>query len=313
MVEDLSLVRDYSILKKRKNIICGSKDYVRKAGKLLIRAHIEIEKIYCDGVLPDNELQNVEKVQFSDIFLVTIEKYNVIYAEHDQELMRQNIKRLDHNNKGHIYTYCGLYLTLAINADQNKYILKEMTCMNDLNTTMGIYDFASRWLRSLRWVEESGIELILYAMPKTGTQSMKATLNQYGYEHTYVHFLNINTSLEKQFYNYYLKLPCLAKLLNAPEFVGKNYLNTIKEKKVKIITGIREPIARNYSMIFQAIKNWGPYPLVQESNGNFEQGIIDYLHHCSSSAWDWFEDEIEQVFNINVFQYPFDKEKGYGA
>ncbi|MBD5510993.1 MAG: hypothetical protein HDR08_07050 [Lachnospiraceae bacterium] len=313
MVEDLSLVKDYSILEKRKNIICGSKDYVRKAGKLLVRAHIAIEKIYCDDEITDDELQNIEKTAFSDIFVLdSIEKYNVIYAEKNQEQMEQGINQLDQNKKGHIYTYCGLYITLSIHADKNGHILEEMTCMNDMNMAMGTYDLAARWMRSLRWVEESGIPLILYAMPKTGTQAMKATLNQYGYEHTYVHFLNINTPLDKQFYHYYgEKIPCLAHLLHDSEYVKKYHLNVLKEKKIKIITSVREPIARNYSMIFQAIKNWGPYPLVRKSNGNFAQGVIDYLEYCSSSTWDWFEDEIKEVFGIDIFRYPFDKENGY--
>jgi hypothetical protein len=313
MVEDLSLIRDYSFLEKRKNIICGSREYVRKAGKLLVRAGFKIEKLYCDDKIRDSELQNIEKAALPEAFVQrNTEEYNIIYAENDQKQMEQGLKQLDPDGRGHIYTYCGLYLALAVHADKNKHFLKEMACMNDLNTAMGSYDFAAKWLRGIRWVEESGIELILYAMPKTGTQSMKAVLNQYGFEHTYVHFLNLEALLQKQLYTYYDgKISCLAELLEDPEFVKRHYLNHVKDKKLRIITSIREPIARNYSMIFQAIKNWGPYPLVKESKGDFEQGIINYLDFSSASSWDWFDDEIKAVFGIDVFQYPFDREKGY--
>lgn len=313
MVEDLNLIRDYSILEKRKNIICGSKDYVRKASKLLVRANIPIKRIYCNDEISDMELQELEKAAFADVLHVKeIEKYNVIYAESNQEILEQQLEYLDGNKKGHVYTYCGLYIAIAINADKNKHILNDMACMNDLNNAMGAYDFAAKWLRGIRWVEESGINLILYAMPKTGTQAMKATLNQYGYEHTYIHSLNIDALLGKQLYPYYNeKIACLSELLDNPEFVKKNYLDVIKRKKLKIITGIREPIARNYSLIFQSMKNMGPSALVKKSNGNFEQGVVDSLEHCCTSAWDWFDDEIKAVFGIDIFQYPFDRENGY--
>lgn len=313
MVEDLSLIRDYSVLEKRKNIICGSKDSVRKAGKLLVRAGLKVEKLYCSSKIGDSELRHIKKASFQDFFSQkNTEEYNIIYAENDQKQMEQGLNQLAAKSGGHIYTYCGLYLALAVRGDKNNQILKEMACMNDLNTTVGVYDFAARWLRGIRWVEESGIELILYAMPKTGTQAMKAVLNQYGFEHTYVHFLNLEALLHKQFYAYYdKKIPCLAQMLDEPEFVKNYYLNHIRNKKLRLITSIREPIARNYSMVFQAIKNWGPYPLVKNSEGDFEQGILNYLDFCSASSWDWFDDEIKAVFGIDVFQYPFDREKGY--
>jgi len=311
MIEDLALIMDCNLLNKRKNIICGSRDYVRKAAKLLVRARFKIEKIYCDDEIRDSELKGIERVSFSDGFsLKGIQKYNIIYAESDQELLDQNLKQMRFDERGHVYTYCGLYIALSVNL--NKDIYDERRNRNNLDVAIGTYNFAVKWLRSIRWVEESGIELILYAMPKTGTQSMKATLNKYGFEHTYVHFMNIDALLSKQFYNYFdNKIRRLSDLLVNDRLVKENYLNVIKGKKVKIITGVREPMARNYSMVFQAIKNWGPYPLITNLNGNFEEAIINYLDYCSNSTWEWFDDEIKEIFNIDVFNYPFNKEKGY--
>ena len=313
MIEDLALIRNYSILKQRKNIICGSRDYVRKAGKLLVRAGMSIEQIYCDDVLSDSELQNIKKSVFFDIFERNdLDQYNLIYAESDQEQMDQHVKQLATGREAHIYTYCGLYYALSFHANRNEQAMKNMICMNNLNIAMGSFDFAAKWLRGIRWVEESGISLILYAMPKTGTQAMKATLNQYGFEHTYVHFLNMNALISKQLYTYYNeKIACLSEMLDYPAFVTENYLNSIKKKKIKIITSIREPIARNFSLIFQSIKNWSPYALARKSNGDFEQGIIKCLDHGSNSSWDWFDDEIKEIFGIDVFKYPFDKNQGY--
>lgn len=311
MVEDLNIINNFSILKMRTIVVCGSKDYVRKACKMLVRAGVFIEKIYCDDSITDDELMNLEKNAFADVFCLTNkEKYNIIYAEKDQNVLDKNLEQLDCDNSAHIYTYCGLYIAFAINVKNDK--SKEMICMNQLNHAIGMYDLAARWLRGIRWVEESGINVLLYAMPKTGTQSMKATLNKYGIEHTYIHFLNLFHPLDRQFYDYYgEKIPYLAEMLHNSEYVNDYYLNFIKNKKLKIITSVREPIARNFSMIFQSIKNWGPYPLVYRSNGNFKQGIINYLDYCNASTWEWFDYEIKEIFGIDVFQYPFDREKGY--
>lgn len=242
MIEDLALIRNFNILKTRENIVCGSKEYVRKASKLLARADIRIKKIYCDESILDDELQGIESAAFSGVFFLKEKgQYNIIYGEKDQKLLDENLKQLDEGCGEHIYTYCGLYITFAINAaKEESMISQEMICMNELNAAMGTYDLAARWLRGIRWVEESGINLLLYIMPKTGSQSMKATLNQYGFEHTYIHFLNLYSSLDKQFYNYYReKIPCLAELVQNPEQIKHHYLNFIKNKKLKIITSVR--------------------------------------------------------------------------
>ena len=75
---------------------------------------------------------------------------------------------------------------------------------------------------------------------------------------------------------------------------------------------MREPIARNFSMMFQGIQNWGIGKLAQ-GNESFSMTKIteEYIKDCQSSTFDWFDDEIKQVFGVDIYQHPFDIERGY--
>ncbi|MCI8373945.1 MAG: hypothetical protein HFI29_00675 [Lachnospiraceae bacterium] len=122
------------------------------------------------------------------------------------------------------------------------------------------------------------------------------------------------------------------------------YLSKIRRKKLKIITGVREPIARDLAAMFQNsdIDLW-PY---HQFNSNIFWLYGDFLGNDSKKLeyselikriprwkdnlessffelsniimeykldeFSWFLYEIKRVFGIDVFQEPFDKEKGYG-
>ncbi|MCI8795448.1 MAG: hypothetical protein HFG89_01150 [Dorea sp.] len=124
----------------------------------------------------------------------------------------------------------------------------------------------------------------------------------------------------------------------------KFYLDKIRNKKVKIITGVREPISRDLAAMFQNsdIDLW-PY---NSNNSNVFWFYGDYLKseggeiRCSElgshiprwrksletsffelselimeyrlDEFSWFSYEIKRVFGIDVYQSDFDKRRGYG-
>lgn len=120
------------------------------------------------------------------------------------------------------------------------------------------------------------------------------------------------------------------------------YQQKLKHKKIKIITSVREPIARDLSGFFQgsdldlwpfsAMNNhlifwYGDYhkngarldaeELKQRMPG-WEGNLNDTF--CKAARiicekkldeFTWFDYEIKQLFDIDIYQYPFDKKKGY--
>lgn len=99
------------------------------------------------------------------------------------------------------------------------------------------------------------------------------------------------------------------------------------QNKVKIISLLREPIARDVSFFFEniwmdsycgeceniqsAFELWMKeclYKIIPES-GKFPRWYMD----MNKPVFDWFDDEIKQVFDIDIFEHPFDVKKGYSV
>lgn len=123
----------------------------------------------------------------------------------------------------------------------------------------------------------------------------------------------------------------------------EHYLSKIRNKQVKIITGVREPIARDLAAMFQNsdLELW---PL-SDMNSNIFWSYGDFLYDASQELtfselmkraprwrkslsesfrqlsmsiveyeldeFSWFNYEIKSVFGIDLFLEPFDREKGY--
>lgn len=95
----------------------------------------------------------------------------------------------------------------------------------------------------------------------------------------------------------------------------------IQEKlnPVKIITLVREPIARDISDFIQYFE-WDYLMTdrmhLEKMDSNIEDRLIDSLRNqCNMGdglEFDWFHTELEPLTGIDVFRYPFDKDKGYG-
>lgn len=122
------------------------------------------------------------------------------------------------------------------------------------------------------------------------------------------------------------------------------YIDKIRNKKVKIITGIREPISRDLAAMFQNSdidlwpyhqfnsnifwlygdflgdeRGWLNHSDIMKRTPRWEKNLENAFFDLSNAIieyrldeFSWFSYEIKRVFGINVFQEPFDKEKGYG-
>jgi hypothetical protein len=88
----------------------------------------------------------------------------------------------------------------------------------------------------------------------------------------------------------------------------------------KIITLVRDPIARDISGFFQHVET--SHPSLSYAHGQVAlahaAGFMRELEH-SFDAYDestdfactWFDSELKKVFAIDVFDHPFDHERGY--
>ena len=85
----------------------------------------------------------------------------------------------------------------------------------------------------------------------------------------------------------------------------------MKGRRAKFITLVREPISRSVSTFFQ---NFSRFTDVEYEDANFTIGelITIFLERGGHSVpLAWFDVELKQVLRIDVYEYPFPKEKGY--
>ncbi len=83
----------------------------------------------------------------------------------------------------------------------------------------------------------------------------------------------------------------------------------IKKTSGKVISIVREPIARQISLMWQY---WGygenflnSYNSIEELEKKF------YSVPNAEDEFEWYKKEFEKVLHINIYEYPFNREKGY--
>ena len=96
----------------------------------------------------------------------------------------------------------------------------------------------------------------------------------------------------------------LAEIGNTDEDLSK----LLNLKSGKIITLVRDPVARRISEMWQNISNWPRYSVKVDFN-EIEQYY--FKKGFEKGDMEWFDEQIKRFFKINIFDYPFDKEKGY--
>jgi len=107
--------------------------------------------------------------------------------------------------------------------------------------------------------------------------------------------------------------------------------------EVRIISMVREPVKRDFSFVFQHLML--PYiSIYNDLSGNFSDDVLDIIYNkivmdlelthelnpvdfhfkyklrgMGGNIFDWFDNELKQVFGIDVLELDFDKKNGYGV
>ncbi|MEQ5829014.1 hypothetical protein J3456_16850 [Sulfitobacter sp. NFXS29] len=82
----------------------------------------------------------------------------------------------------------------------------------------------------------------------------------------------------------------------------------LRGEPIRIVTGVREPIARNISAYFQTM----PSDLSSiESINDVHQEFLAFGAHYTPMFW--FDLELKRHFGVDVYAHEFDKERGYSV
>jgi len=172
------------------------------------------------------------------------------------------------------------------------------------------------YVRSLNFKNQPPI--LIYQMGKVGSTSIYKTLKHATthYPIFHIHWFSkkglaradrINAQTDDPIFDMHLKR---CKLLRACYDDGRI-------EKCKIITLVREPIAREVSNLFQDIHIFHPQLLNPDGKIRLEAALAEIKNKIEQKTEDvryclsWFDDEFNEALQINIYDYPFDKYTGY--
>lgn len=150
--------------------------------------------------------------------------------------------------------------------------------------------------------------ILIYQMGKVGSTTIEAAIDNS--EHMHSLYFNEPCGVRGKTVRLTLS-KTIRKIIVLP--VKRFFIK--RRSVVKIITVVRDPVARNISMFFQDIHYW----LVEFDNNNIydtRQEGMEYIYKAFLSAFDhdyydrWFDSEIKRFTGIDVFKIKFDKKKG---
>lgn len=145
---------------------------------------------------------------------------------------------------------------------------------------------------------------LVYSMGKVGSDAVRMTLLKYQpfVKTFHMHFLSDQWKR---------KVEAIGMKYNSDiknYLKTKKYLNDNNEKRVKIITLVRDPISRQISEFFQNYDKRG----INLKNTSIEEIIVDILKKDRIAfPLNWFDNEFINFTGIDIYKYEFDKEKGY--
>lgn len=165
-------------------------------------------------------------------------------------------------------------------------------------------------IRILKYIIElyTGDQILIYQMGKVGSSTLEKSISKLGINVRHIHSFG-NTSN----YNFNKE----SKLKGIKKIIMKNIYKLtfrMRRKNIRIITLMRDPVSRNISTLFQEL----PAMLYKhEKNNNRREQKLDIMldefleeYVDGNIPLKWFDEELKYFMGIDLFNYPFDKERG---
>ena len=308
MINELKLIDNINILYDNKIVLYGAGTRGVETLKKLKETGIPVA-YFCDG---DHQkcgvlVEGVEVLSLTQLKqLDEYEKLAIIISTDQMHVLDQIVDdiawlKLRTDN---IFTIFGLNLSLERNN-----ITPGMNCAHhDALIAMRKDIFvASRDVDSLemfaRWAEKPNV-ILVFTYPKTGTYTITKSLYELNIFADSLHWM------ASHFVTAFL------------EQHKKEYIKILKSRKlVKIITMIRDPISAKLSLIFQRLtpSKYREYGFVVIPPGtSFAKSVAEVMasrrlakSDTMCEQFDWFDNELKAISDIDVYANPFDREKGY--
>jgi len=162
-------------------------------------------------------------------------------------------------------------------------------------------------IRASVYIARGGVPVLVYQMGKVGSTSIHRSLIAHGVRSIHLHRLRPDKLFRTQERRF-------SGLVNyVRRFFTMRYCRRLvrRHPQVKVITLVREPIARQASAFFQNFR-WHVRDGRQVQDIAVEELVEVFLSKpYFQHPVRWFEEEMEPMLGIDVYEYAFPKEQGH--
>ncbi|MCH7555844.1 MAG: glycosyltransferase [Planctomycetes bacterium] len=159
--------------------------------------------------------------------------------------------------------------------------------------------------------------IVIYQMGKVGSKTIQASLEKLNLPNKIYHTHFLSWSNIKQIEDHYSSIPGTNVRLDHCKDIRSLIDSTAGNIRWKIITLVRDPVARDISDVFHNIKrdlshvtNVDPESAFNDINSHILKTFADF-NESTDYACTWFDKEIKDVFNFDIYANDFNKSTGY--
>ncbi len=304
-VRDLEMLSNMDIIFDKKIILFGAGDYGKRALRLLDKLGISIlgfsdsSKDKWGKMLEGNEIFSVDEVArraSGEDIIIIITMASPSYVEQVLEML---------TTYGMLETSCYTYFALKFTVEMH---LKDSRITDSFREEFNrakrlylesLYSSRVNIIRQFLFLTNLFETVFVLTPRKVGTTSVAQSLAKFSVHCLQTDRIRLGDWTEE-------KSPDKQEVLKV----------LYNEKKVKIISLVRDPIARALSDYFYGMEIYGYIRDYLPIRPDIYQAIIAFMEEEVKRGdfgyvFDWFDLEIKDMFGIDIYQYDFDKEKGY--
>ncbi len=326
-INDYEVCNDISYLFDSKIVLYGTGYWGNMAYEYLNKMQIDIFQA-CNTSAGDKDfyghrvlsLAEIKEKYDSDRVLLLISS-DVYYKEMIEEIEKLDFERIK------VCTLYAFFMSSWIHSEDERipeHIQKQLRAKLGLGRQRSITDQKNRTLEFLLMATDITSDVILIYQPgKVGSQSIRQFMKGPS-----IHLHSLVVPFSCEMYD--------TELLDI-------YIDKLRhKKKIKIITGVREPISRDISAFFQSSDDgeflisylnkhvfwlYGDYYENREKltekefydrhpiwSGDLNQSFAKIQKNIVKKRLDvfsWFDYEVKRIFHVDIYEYPFDRENGY--
>lgn len=299
-IQDYELANNIGVLFEKKIIIYGAGKYGIRSAKLLEKAGLGGGILcFCDRDAGQRQYPG-HKIITPDELEVTVKKEDCIIIVCSKVCCDEMIGELARREvKAYICTWYGLQAAIEINIDDVRFLKAFQEEFKQKKELYWLLIESSRGQRMVAKLCQILPAILVYQPGKVGSNTVYRTLLLEGVDAIHIHNICTNDDAD-------IEIAVLEKASN----YFKKYL---RAEGCKIITLVRDPIARVLSAFMEVFSH------DMYTSHHFDSGcslaakasevIVENLDNNNEFAW--FDFELKEATGIDIYQYPFDKEKGY--